>query len=136
MKARINQQGMTLIELMVVVVIVAIIASVAYPSYTRYVQDTRRTLVQGEMLEYAQGMERYFTQNSSYASAALPTLRSPRIGNNIDYNLALVTTATTYTITATPNAGSRQASDECSVLTLNEVGLTGASSGPQDCWQH
>ncbi|MGB1236591.1 MAG: type IV pilin protein [Pseudomonadales bacterium] len=132
MKGLTQQQGMTLIELMVVVAIIGIISAIAYPSYTRYVQDTRRTLVQGEMLEYAQSMERFFTANTTYTGAALPFNRSPRSGSDIYYNLGLAASGATYTITATPSGG--QGNDECGVMTINHIGSKGAANN--DCWRN
>ena len=64
-----QQQGFTLIELMIVVVIVAILAAIAYPSYTRYVQDTRQAEAQGEMMALSGALERYRAKNFSYEDA-------------------------------------------------------------------
>jgi type IV pilus assembly protein PilA len=42
-----NEQGFTLMELMVVIVIVAILAAVAVPLYINYVKDAQRTEAKG-----------------------------------------------------------------------------------------
>src|SRR3546814_8292194 len=65
--------GFTLIELMVVVAIIAILASIAYPAYTDYIVQTRRSAGAACLLEQAQFMERYYTTNMGYSSAAQPT---------------------------------------------------------------
>ena len=61
-----NQQGFTLIELMIVVVIVAILASLSYPSYREYVRRSARAEAKAALLENAQFMERNFTAANRY----------------------------------------------------------------------
>ena len=56
-----KQQGITLIELLIVVAIVGILSAIAYPAYQGYVENSRRTVAQGELLELAQWMERQYT---------------------------------------------------------------------------
>src|SRR3546814_14075757 len=67
-----QMRGFTLIELMVVVAIIAILASIAYPAYTDYIVKTRRSAGAACLLEQAPFMERYYTTNMGYSSAALP----------------------------------------------------------------
>src|SRR3546814_14278566 len=67
-----QMRGFTLIELMVVVAIIAILASIAYPAYTDYIVKTRRSAGAACLLEQARFMERYYTTNMGYSSAALP----------------------------------------------------------------
>lgn len=62
-------RGFTLIELMIVVAIIGILAAIAYPSYQSYVESTRRGDAKGALMQFASAMERYYTQNSTYAGA-------------------------------------------------------------------
>jgi len=66
-----KQRGFTLIELMIVVAIIGILTAIAQPGYQKYVQTTRRADAQAILVEASGSMERYFTENNSYANASL-----------------------------------------------------------------
>jgi len=126
------QKGFTLIELMIVVAIIGILAAVAFPSYQDQVRKTRRAEVQANLMELASYMERTFTENNVYNSAAnaAATLTASGITND-KYTLSLPTlTATTYTLQAAPTGD--QSSDSCGTMTLSE---TGATTPAANCWQ-
>ncbi|HAO24261.1 MULTISPECIES: type IV pilin protein [unclassified Methylophaga] len=122
--------GFTLVELMITVAIIAIIAAIAYPSYQEQVRETRRSNAQADLLELSSYMERLYTQNFSYAAAALPFDESPKQGNPKFYDLDLQNVgANAYTLRAIPKGG--QAGDRCGTMTLNEVGQRTPAN---DCW--
>lgn len=98
-----NNQGFTLIELMIVVVIVGILAAIAYPSYTRYVQRANETETKGQMMELASQLEAYRAKNFSYSGATLSRL-APQLSSNANYSMRLDLKANTYSIVAVPNA--------------------------------
>ena len=61
--------GFTLVELMVVVVIISLLAMVAVPSYNTSVSKARRADAQSSLSNFANVMERFFTENGTYLGA-------------------------------------------------------------------
>jgi len=116
--------GFTLIELMLVVMIIGILASIAYPSYQDYMTRTRRVEAEGIMLEITSLIERTFTETGTYVGAALPFNQSPKSGNAM-YNIAYSAgpTATSFTLSATPQGTQAAADTRCTVLSLDGAGV-------------
>ncbi|MEW5754836.1 MAG: type IV pilin protein [Pseudomonadota bacterium] len=113
-RARRAQQGFTLIELMVAVAIVGILAAVAVPSYTQHMQKSRRAEAQSYLMDLSQRQQQYLLDMRSYAAteAALNMTTPASVAKN--YTIAIAVgagTPPTFTITATPKAGSAQAGD-------------------------
>lgn len=61
-----QNDGFTLIELMIVVVILAILFGIAIPSYKDYVRKAARAQAKAKILDIAQAEERYFTNHGTY----------------------------------------------------------------------
>lgn len=144
-----KSQGFSLIELMIVVVIVGILASIAYPSYLNQVTQSRRTDAQAVLMEAAQFMERFYTENNRYdqdtggTAVALPAQlqESPRDSGTKSYDITVqASTTSTYTLRATPKNG--QAGDGFIQLTNTFVkgwdsDNSGALSAAEQTWsQH
>ena len=129
-----EQQGFTLIEVMVVVVIIAILASIAFPSYQNYVLRSGRTDARDALLSVAQQLERNYTQQNTYVNTSFDKYKGDGSSSSAGlYTIKISNyTATSYTLTATPR--DRQAKDtDCTSFTLNQAGVR--ASGPKtNCW--
>jgi len=131
-------KGFTLIELMIAVAVVGILAAIAYPSYQDSVRKSRRADAKSALLDAAQREERVFTENNQY-TATLGTGGLNLSATTTDgyYTLAITNAAanaagriSTYTITATPVAGTTQAKDTtCSAFSVNQIGVKCVKGG-------
>lgn len=109
-------QGFTLIELMIVIAMMAILAAIAYPSYSEYIVRSKLTEATSALADMRVRMTNYFVDNRSYKKklgTSAADLADTACGVNMPTNLHYfsiadgdcVATGTTYTITATSQAG-------------------------------
>lgn len=133
-----QQQGMTLIELMIAVVIVGVLASIAYPAYTNYVKEGHRKQAMADMAKIQLYLEEKYN-NGYTATGIVDAQKACNSFCSVDsdrYKIVVETAATSYAITATPQSSKGQNSDKCggntyTSLTLNEKGVT----SPSACWK-
>ena len=136
-----RDSGFTLIEVMIVVVVISILAAIAYPSYQDYVRKAKRADAEAALTELSQFMERHYTANGRYLTAAnvapaLPFTESPKDGTTKYYDLSFsgAPTAYGYTLQAVPKGS--MASDTCGTLTLAHTGAKGQDEDASlaACW--
>jgi len=134
-----GSKGFSLLELMTAVVVVGILAAIAIPSYQNSVIKAHRRSAQTFLMDVAQKEAQYFldaraykpvTGNGNFASALNVSI--PADVSSF-YTVVVATTAVagqppTFTATATPIAGTKQASDV--TLTLDNTG----AKTPADKW--
>ena len=127
------QVGFTLLELMISVVIVAILTSIALPSFSEKIKQSRRLEARSILLENAQFMERFFTENNRYNLRAdgttvvtLPLLASPRSGSalyEISFDTVAPLSADSFKLRAVPVAGTSMENDACGTYLLSNLGV-------------
>ena len=112
---------------MIAVAIVAILTAIAYPSYQEHLRKSRRAAAQSFMVDVAARQQQYLIDARSYAggTGAIGALNLAVPGDvsrfyTVTVGPAAPTLPPSYTITATPTAGSVQVPD--GVLTLDHQG--------------
>ena len=131
-----QQQGFTLVELLVVVVLVAIMAAIAVPSYQNSVLKSKRTDGKLALSQAASLMEQYYLDNKTYTTdlTLLGYSSSPANSDEGHYQIkveaatASCPIATCFLLSAAPQG--KQTDDTCATLTLNSLG----TQAPADCW--
>lgn len=138
-------RGFTLIEMMVTVAIIGILAAIAYPSYIEQVRKSRRADATAALVTAAQTMERFYTENNSYATATAGDVAGSTISDHAPtdrahadrtYDIALnpAPTATGFTITAT-RTGAQAGDTTCGDYSLTNTGIKSVTVGTvANCW--
>ncbi|PCH61792.1 MAG: pilus assembly protein PilE [SAR86 cluster bacterium] len=139
---RSDQKGFTLLEILIVVAIIGILMSIALPSYQESILRAGRAEAKTVLLQVAADQERFYSTNNSYSLNAQP-LQNPAIATRDSisglYGVTVAACgagaiANCFVATATPQLS--QTDDECTTLTLSDVGVRGSTGANVDeCWQ-
>ena len=157
--------GFTLMDVLIAVGIVAILTAIAIPSYSAYIVRGQRAAAKAVLLQTAQAMERFYTNNGSYLTnagafplaAVLGTATcvavAPMDSSTTTYCISGANTASGgFLLTATPcgdgpgcpaTANNGFTDPTCDQLTLDNTGLKqvligGVVAAPavaSQCWQ-
>ena len=132
-----RNKGFSLIEFLVAVVIVGILAAIAVPSYQSHIIKASRAAAQTELLELASLQEKIYLNSNAYTANMTTAYTGNSTGglgkttgltNDGKYTLTVVSPGQTYTITATPVAGTTQAGDGNITISENGQRLWGATA--------
>lgn len=137
--------GFTLIEVMIAVVVIGILAAIAYPSYIEQVRKSRRADATTALLTAAQTLERFYTENNTYATATaaaaggtIPNWApADRPAAQATYIISLPAadlTANSFRIVAT-RTGVQASDTNCGDYSLTNTGLKDVTPGTvARCW--
>ncbi len=132
-----RHHGFTLVELMIVVAIMAILAIASVAGYRRYAQRANRVDATSALLRIAAAEERFYLQNSRYATTASELGDPPPAGLGINttmhqyYDLSLAPdpdggAAVGYVAVATASATGPQQDDRCRTFRIDQSGQRSA----------
>jgi type IV pilus assembly protein PilE len=128
-----NQNGFTLIELMIVVVIVAILASLAMSNYGDSVMRSKRTDAKDALTSMAVSLEKCKALYGLYDDKCSIKTGVSKTSSEGLYTVTPTVTAdkASFTLTAVPVTGKSQENDTaCSSITLTNLGI----QLPTACW--
>lgn len=95
-------RGFTLIELMIALSVIAVLAAIALPIYNEQVRKSRRSEATTGLNQLALLQERWRANNPTYGTAA--QIGSAAVTSTFYAFAVTANTATSYTMTATPQA--------------------------------
>ena len=131
-------RGVTLVELLVVLIVVGLLSSVAYPSLQRHILKAHRVQAMSDLMAIQMQLEMKY--NGSYDLSLIADHSCTLCESDIERYHISYSTGTgvnRYRLIATPQADSKQNSDQCGVLSINAAGDRQASQEGESvngCW--
>ena len=104
-----NQEGFTLIELMIVIAIIGILAAIAIPQFSAYRTRSFNSAAAADIRNAATAQEAYFVDNQDYC-ATIANLTGSTYGLYTSDNVTVAITAATtsgYTMTSSHSSGDK-----------------------------
>jgi type IV pilus assembly protein PilE len=120
-----TEQGVTLLELMIVVAIIGIITMLAVPSYQSQIHHSRRDDGINKLLQLHIQQEAYRITQPQYATALQLSIPISQYYRFTVENISAVT----FTLNATA-INSQIQDSECTTLSINQALI----KVPQNCW--
>ena len=130
--------GFSLVEIIVALAILSILTGLAVPAYTDYVRRNRRSDAINTLLRLQLAQERWRASNITYATN-IASISDGASSDQKNYTIAIDgANNVSYTMTATPAAGSPQTADtKCQTFTINESGPVirlAMAAQDKECW--
>jgi type IV pilus assembly protein PilE len=131
-----------LIEAMIVLTILGIVAAIAYPSYTAYAVRASRAAAQTELMELSSLQEKIYLNSNAFTANMTAAYNGTAAGglgkitgrsSDNKYALTVTSTGQSYTLTATPVAGTAQADDGAFSISSNGARLCVPPANPKWC---
>ncbi|WP_236236414.1 type IV pilin protein [Pseudomonas faucium] len=126
------QQGLSLIELLIVVAVIGILAAIAYPSYSEQLRRAGRNEAVGLLHDAALRLEQHRVRTGQYAEGdpALPVA-------NRHYRLQAIRGSDTFTLLAQRLPNGLMADDRCGDYQLDQALVRsnpGGVEAAERCW--
>jgi type IV pilus assembly protein PilE len=133
---RSHDQGVTLMELLMVLTVLSILAAIAIPSYRGYAMRASRSDGKAAALSMAGALERCFTRFNAYnnGGCGITTTNVPSTEGKYLVSVSFPSAAQ-FTVSAVPQGA--QANDTgCGTLTIDQANVRGktGSKSVSECW--